>query len=120
MIVTSLPMMTSILRAGMAQPGFQPIARVLVVIDAISPALTRLLAGPLVGMPFPVALHASFFLPYGLLGWLIWRDRRDGVRDWVYPITLALLAALLAALELTMAPVYTTTWWIGFTDWMAR
>ena len=38
MIVTSLPMMTSILRAGMAQPGFQPIARVLVVIDAISPA----------------------------------------------------------------------------------
>jgi len=150
MIVTSMPMMTSILRAGMAQPGFQPLARELVVIDVVSllmftgllsvglanvrrpalhrralpatamlaipPALARLLAGPIVGLPFPVALHASFFLPYGLLAWLIWRDRRDGVRDAVYPVTLTLLVAL----QLTMAPVSTTAWWIGFTDWMAR
>lgn len=150
MIVTAVPMMRSILRAGLANADFQPLARELVVIDvhsllvftgllsvglanvrrsalhrralpatamlAIPPALSRLLAGPLVGMPFPIALHGCFALPYGLLGWLIWRDRRDGVSDRVYPVTLALIAAL----QVSMGPVSTTAWWIALTDWMAR
>ncbi len=150
MVVTSLPMMVAILRSGIASPGFQPLARLLVVIDVVSllvftgflsvglvnvrrpavhrralpatamlaipPALARFLSGPLIGLDFSIALHASFFLPYAILGWLIWRDRRDGVRDAVYPV----MVGLMLALELLMAPISTTAQWITFTDWMAR
>lgn len=150
MIVTSIPMMESILRGGMANPGFRPLARMLVVYDvtalvlftallsvalanvrraaihrralgatamlAIPPALARFLSGSLVGLPFMTGLHASFWLGNAIMLWLILRDRRDGVRDVVWPVVLGCMIAL----ELYMGPVSRTAWWAAFTDAMAR
>ena len=150
MVVTSIPMMVAILRGGLANAGFRPLARMLVVYDvtalvlftallsdalanvrrpavhrralaatamlAIPPALARFLSGSLVGLPFLTGLHASFWLGNAIMVWLIVRDRRDGVRDLVWPTVLASMLAL----ELFMAPVSRTAWWAAFSDAMAK
>jgi hypothetical protein len=150
MIVTAVPMIQAILRTGQQQPGFQPIARMLVMYDvstlllftgllslalvsvrqpavhrralsatalvAIPPALARFFNGPLIGLDFTVSLHASFVLGYLILAWLIFDDRRRGVRDRVYPGTLAAIVGI----EFLMAPVSTTAAWITFTDTLIR
>ena len=150
MVVTSMPMMQSLLRAGLANAEFLPLARQLVVYDvtslllftallsvalanvrrpaihrravaatamlAIPPALARFLSGPVVGLPFMAGLHGSFWLGNAIMIWLIVRDRRDGVRDWVWPIVLGCMVAL----EFSMAPVSTTRWWMALTEAAAR
>jgi hypothetical protein len=150
MVVTSIPMMEAILRSGLANANFRPLARMLVVYDvtalmlftalfsvalanvrrpavhrralaatamlAIPPALARYLSGSLIGLPFMTALHASFWFGNAIMVWLIARDRRDGVRDVVWPVMLACMIAL----ELCMAPVSRTAWWWAFSDAMAR
>ncbi|HPV75822.1 MAG TPA: hypothetical protein PLX31_13040, partial [Gemmatimonadaceae bacterium] len=83
---------------------------------AIPPALARFLSGSVVGLPFMTGLHASFWLGNAIMLWLIVRDRRDGVRDLVWPVVLGCMIAL----ELYMAPVSRTAWWGAFTDAMAR
>lgn len=149
MVVTAVPMMGAMLRTGIAEPGFMPIARVLTVVDVVSlalfvgllsvalvnvrrppihrralastallgvsPGLTRLLAGAF-GVPFMVALHASFIYVYAVLAWLIWQDRRAGVRDRVHPVVLVLVAVM----QLVMVPLAATGWWSAVTDSLAR
>jgi hypothetical protein len=150
MVVTAVPMMQVMLRAGQQNAGFQPLARTLVAYDvatllcftgllsfalanvrrpalhrralsatalyAIPPALARFFGRPPIGFDFPVALHASFLLGYGILGWLIVADRRRGVKDFVYPFTLVSLVAI----QLLMAPVSRTSWWSMLTDLIIR
>jgi hypothetical protein len=53
-------------------------------------------------MDFGWALHASFWITYGPLTWLWWRDRRAGAEE---TIPYAATMALVAALEVTMAPI---------------
>jgi len=117
--VATLLLFTGLLSLALAnirRPAVHRRALSATALLAIPPALSRFFNGPLIGLDFMVALHASFVLGYVILGWLIIADRRRGVRDRVYPVTLAALAGI----ELLMSPVSTTAAWIAFTDVLIR
>ncbi|MBL0173551.1 MAG: hypothetical protein IPP90_23255 [Gemmatimonadaceae bacterium] len=150
LVVTAVPMMQAMLRTGQAQPGFQPIARMLAAYDAATLlCFTGLLSVALVNVRRPTihrrALSATalYAIPPALarflngpsigldftvalhasfaLGYLILGWLIvEDRRRNVPDRVYPFTLVSLVAIQLLMSPVSTSPWWVALTDAMSR
>jgi len=86
------------------------------VIGPLIPAITRLLFWMFAVPSFTLALNISYSLTEIVLLMLIFNEYRRGVKNYVYPIVLAIMAVQ----HVLMNVAAEWLWWQAFMNWVSR